>query len=65
MPVSEDRLLTKTDVAHRLGVSEKTVDRLVASGKLGAQRVGGRYKFSAEDIERYLASQRIEQPPTA
>lgn len=62
MCVTEERLLSKSEVAYRLGVSEKTVDRLVASNKLAARKIGGRLRFEPTEIERYLAASRLEQP---
>jgi len=55
--VSDDRLLTKTEAAVRLGVSEKTIDRLVHEGALRKHPLSKRPKFTAQEIERYLAGQ--------
>lgn len=63
--VSDDRLLSKSEAAYRLGVSEKTIDRLVNAGKIAIERVGGRAKFTVEEIERYLQSSRGERPSHA
>ena len=44
--------LTITEIAARLGVSERTALRRIADGKLSAQRLGAnRYLVSTEDIE--------------
>lgn len=47
-------LLTKRGVSHYLGISERTVDRLVASGRLTAFTVGGHRRFRLDDIHAYL-----------
>jgi excisionase family DNA binding protein len=44
-------LLTKRAVATYLGVSERTVDRLVAGGQLRAYRIGGHLRFRPADVE--------------
>ncbi|MGZ4279336.1 MAG: helix-turn-helix domain-containing protein, partial [Solirubrobacteraceae bacterium] len=40
-----DRLLSKRGVSTLLGVSERTVDRLVAARRLPAYRIGGQRRF--------------------
>lgn len=62
MCVTEERLLTKSEVAYKLGVSEKTIDRLVASNKLAARKIGGRLRFEPAEIDRYIEASRLEQP---
>jgi excisionase family DNA binding protein len=47
-------LLTKRGVSALLGVSERTVDRLVASGKLRAYRIGGHRRFRAGDLAAFI-----------
>ncbi|MES2661058.1 MAG: helix-turn-helix domain-containing protein [Verrucomicrobiota bacterium] len=36
-----DRLITKPEAAERLGVRVRTVERLIAAGKLQKQKIGG------------------------
>jgi excisionase family DNA binding protein len=43
-------LLTKRDVAVYLGLSERTVDRLVVAGALAAYRVGGHRRFRSAEV---------------
>ncbi len=47
-------LLSKRDVAVYLGVSERTVDRLVAAGGLLAYRVGGHRRFRLHEVDAYV-----------
>lgn len=47
------------EVAEWLGVSEKTVSRLVLSGQLPATRVGGSYRLRQGDIQDYLDRQQV------
>jgi excisionase family DNA binding protein len=49
------RLHTVDETAELLRVCSKTVRRLIASGKLRAQRVGSRYRLAEADIRAYLA----------
>ena len=39
-----------------LGTSRRTIYRLIAAGALSAIKVGGRWRFRAEDIQKYLTS---------
>lgn len=41
-------------VAEFLGVSERTVRRLIAGGELKAHRIGGSLRISEADLRAYL-----------
>jgi excisionase family DNA binding protein len=47
------------EVARRLGVSEKTARRYVKSGALPSMFVGGAYRVSEEDLERFLQGAKV------
>ena len=48
-------LLTVSQVAEYLQISEKTVRRLIANGEIKASKVGGRsWRIKKSDIEQYL-----------
>lgn len=49
-------MLTKREVAERLHVTERTIDRYVDNGKLKCFRIGvnGSVRFKFEDVERLL-----------
>lgn len=50
--------LTKREVAERLRIGVRTLDRIVADGDLVAARVGGRrLLFRPQDVERYVDRQ--------
>jgi excisionase family DNA binding protein len=55
-----DRLLTKQDVAARLNVSTRTVQRLHLSGELKALRVGGSVRFHPDDVDAYVQQLRAD-----
>ena len=46
-----------------LGVSVKTVRRLVEREELKAYRVAGRLRFDPADVERYLQDHRVQNTP--
>ncbi len=48
------RLLTVSEVARQLRVSNMTVYRLIKAGHLAAVRVGRGYRIREDDIRRYL-----------
>lgn len=51
-----DDIFTVAQAAQYLKVSEKTIRRLIHSGKLVASRVGGRsLRLKKSDIDGYLA----------
>ena len=52
-------LLTKATACEYLAVSERTLDRIVRDGELTAYRVRGQLRFRFDDIETYLAAQRV------
>ncbi len=51
-------LLCKKQVADALGLSVRSVDRLVSSGALKAVRVLGRVRFSADDLSSFITNQK-------
>jgi excisionase family DNA binding protein len=57
------RLLTTAQVAERLAVSARTVQRLVAAGLLPALRLGVRLlRFDPEAVERWIAAAGASRP---
>jgi len=55
------KLLTVSDVADRLSISQSLCYRLVAEGKLRAFRIGkGALRFREEDLAEYMESCVIE-----
>ena len=51
-------LLTLNDVADRLQVSRRTVERLVAAGRIRIVRVGRLIRVTERELEAYVAAQR-------
>ena len=50
----KDRLLKKKDVVNRLSLSARTLDRLVASGKLNKVCVRGAVRFRESEIKKLI-----------
>ena len=49
-----DPLLTVSEVAERMRVSNMTVYRLIKSGQLAAIRVGKNYRLRGNDVEQLM-----------
>ena len=50
----QDKLLRKSDVVNRLSLSPRSVDRLVASGKLEKVYVMGAVRFRESDVQTLI-----------
>lgn len=57
--MTDKRLLTKTDVASLLRVSEKTIERMERDGKIKRHPLSKQARYTQEEVDRILAS---EQP---
>ena len=51
-------LLTLDQVADRLQVSRRTVERLVAAGRIRIVRIGRAIRVTERELEAYVAAQR-------
>ena len=58
-----ERLMTTEEVAELLRLDAVTVRRLITRGELPAYRIAGEYRFSQEDLEKFLKSQRVVANP--
>jgi excisionase family DNA binding protein len=60
--MGDEELLTSTDVAKRLGVSNRTVARWVREGKLKPTwtTVGGQSRFRWSEVEEQLRRMRSQ-----
>ena len=54
-------ILMIRDVAEYLKVTERTIYRLAAAKKIPAFKVGGSWRFSRDDIDRWIAAQTAAQ----
>ena len=55
---STPRLLSIRDVADILGVSQRTVQRLISSRKLPAYRIRGIRRIAPNDVKKFLREHR-------
>lgn len=53
--VEVERLWSVRDLAHYLGVHERTIVRHVDAGSLSGTRVGRQHRFRQRDVDDYLA----------
>jgi excisionase family DNA binding protein len=57
-----ERLLSVTEVAERLGVTQRTVRNWIRKGDLVAYRLGGVVRISPVDLDRFIRARRIQLP---
>lgn len=57
-------MLTIKDLTVRLGVSDKTIRRLIRCGDLAAHYVGRQIRISEEDLAAYLHVRRRDRSRT-
>lgn len=57
-----DNGLKLSEVAHRLGISERTARRYVRSGELPSVYYGAAYRVSEEGLEAFVESRRSKSP---
>lgn len=58
-------LLGASETAERLGMSERSLRRAVAEGRITHYRLGRLIRFRPEDVEAYLASCRVDARQSA
>jgi excisionase family DNA binding protein len=63
VPVVRRLLITKAEAAEQLGISVRTVHRLIAAGKLPLVHVEGAARVRVADLEAYMDS--LVSPDTA
>jgi excisionase family DNA binding protein len=51
--------LTIEEVADRLRMHQRTIRRLIKSGKLRAHRIGGCIRINVEDLAAFIALTRV------
>ena len=61
----EGEILTLKQVADFLKVTERTIYRLAAAGKIPAFKVGGTWRFSRSDIDSWIKQRSTGKPERA
>ena len=59
MQTVEETYFTVDEIAERLKVSRMTVYRWIKAGQLGAYKIGGEFRITERDIERFLEARRF------
>ena len=62
-PMPDRLLVTKSEAAERLGVSVRTIERLVASDQLRQVHIERLARFRVSDLEAYVNSLGQDQGP--
>jgi len=57
-PEPSPRLRSVAEVARDLGLSTKTIRRLIAARELAAYKIGRRVCLASDDVERFLAAKK-------
>ncbi len=57
-----DAYLSAEQVAERLGMHVKTIQRYIREGQLPASRIGKRWRVSARDLAAFTQRQRTQNP---
>ncbi len=63
--MSNEKLLTPTDVANRFQVNERTVTRWLRKGLLRGYKIGKEWRIAAKDLDAFLhasANKPLEKP---
>ena len=60
MKKPESDILTITEVSEYLKVAERTIYRLAAGKKIPAFKVGGTWRFSRAEIDKWIKRQTAE-----
>lgn len=59
VPISDDRMLSTTEVATLLGVTGETVRSLINRGRLPSVRVTRSHRVRQSDLERFIKQNTI------
>jgi len=60
-PLSEDVILTISEVAALLRISEKSAYKLAQAGDLPAFKVGNQWRFRRSELDAWIDSQRRQR----
>lgn len=58
--LSDLTLYTVSELTGTLGVSAQTIKRYIKSGKLPARKIGGKWKITRGDLERFISGDTAE-----
>ena len=55
IPIDQKLLVSRSEAAYLLSISQRALDFLIAKRKLPTKRIGGRVLVAMEDIKKYAA----------
>lgn len=58
---AKQQLLTPQDVATMLQVKLRAIEHLVQSNRLHGVKIANKWRFTQDDVDNYIESQRIKQ----
>ena len=58
--IMKDDILTVREVAEMLKLADKTVYGLVSEGEIPGFKVGGSWRFSRKELEKWVAKQNLK-----
>jgi len=61
--MKDEQYYTLEQVAKLLQVSQRTIIRLIKTGRLPAVRVGKQWRIARSDLQEYLRSSGQQPPP--
>jgi excisionase family DNA binding protein len=64
-PLPAPLLVDAREAARMLGMSTRSLDRVIAAGRLRAVRVGGLRRFRPEDLRRFVDDVVAQDAPSA
>ncbi len=56
----KNNFYSKIDLAMELGICVRSLDTLIANGKISYSKIGGRVIFSQQDLEEFISRNRIK-----
>ena len=61
--ITPEEVMTVKEVADYLRLAESTVYRLVKRGSLPGRKLGGNWRFSRKNLDKWLIETKSEQTP--
>lgn len=64
MMTQDQVFLSVQEVAKRLNITPRTVNRMIERGELPAYKVSGLYRIDEKDLQAYLDANRTKKDPS-
>jgi excisionase family DNA binding protein len=64
-PHTSEVLLSRSDAAARLGIADRTLDRLIACGQIKANRIGRAVRIKSSEIDKFISTTACPIPGTS